>query len=308
VGTASLTGKNLFEDDVAELAGKVKISVAPEKLDPEHAANATVGSTDMFAEIRAEMLAGADTMLHIHGYDYTFREAMARAIQVKQWLGEKPMAMMMFSWPSLGAGVSPKTYGDERERAKASGVALGRAILKAADFIRGLKRDERCTGQVHIMAHSMGNWALRGAVQSMRTFVGNNIPPLFGEVLLMAADEDNDTLNEGHKIAPLLRGCKRVSVYCNRLDQALKASDTAMGNPDRLGGTGPKDLPPLRPKVTEISVASAIDENVDPTGHQYYRSNQVVRRDMLAVLSGQADGEIVGRLEGQDDGRVLLGE
>lgn len=306
VGTATLTGEKLFDTDVEELAGMVEITVAAERMDPEHAANSKVGSTEVFGRMRAEMLAGSDAMLHVHGYDYTFREAVARAIQVKQWLAEKPMTMVVFSWPSLGAGVSPKTYDDERERARASGVALGRAMLKAADFVRGLRKDERCAGLVHIMAHSMGNWALRGAVQSMRTFVGENIPPLFAEVLLMAADEDNDTLNKAHKMAPLLRGCRRVSVYYNRLDEALKASDVAMGNPDRLGGTGPEDLPALRPKVTAISVASAIDPDIDPTGHQYYRNNPVVRRDMLGVLSGADNGDIDGRLRGHGDGAYLL--
>src|SRR3546814_10842584 len=71
----------------------------------------------------------------------------------------------------------------------------------------------------------MGNWALRGAVQAMRTFVGNNIPPLFDEVILAAADEDDDTLQMGHKVGPLLRGCRRVTVYYNHQDLALKASD-----------------------------------------------------------------------------------
>ena len=29
---------------------------------------------------------GADALLMIHGYNYTFRDAVARAAQVKQWL------------------------------------------------------------------------------------------------------------------------------------------------------------------------------------------------------------------------------
>ena len=310
VGTASLDGDELFKLDVDELADAVKITVAPEKMDPNNAAKSAVGSADLFAQIRADMQNGADAMLHVHGYNYTFRQAMARGVQVKQWLSDKAakkdMVMMMFSWPSLGRGVSPKTYDDERVRAGASGPALGRAIMKATDFIRAIKRDERCNGRIHIMAHSMGNFALRGAIQSMRTFVGDNIPPLFSEVLLMAADDDYDTLNDAHKMAPLLRGCKRVSVYYNRLDDALKASDVAMGNPDRLGGSGPKDLTVLRPKVTTIAVASALDPDTDPTGHQYYRTNPIVRRDMLGVLSGAADEEVAGRLKGQADGVYLL--
>src|SRR3546814_5903613 len=105
------------------------------------------------------------------------------------------------------------TYADDRGRARMSGPALGRAILKATDYIRNTPRSERCDGRIHLLCHSMGNWALRGAVQAMRTFVGNNIPPLFDEVILAAADEDDDTLQMGHKVGPLLRGCRRVTVY-----------------------------------------------------------------------------------------------
>src|SRR3546814_3841741 len=80
----------------------------------------------------------------------------------------------MVSWPSAGSGVSKRTYADDRGRARMSGPALGRAILKATDYIRNTPRSERCDGRIHLLCHSMGTWALRGAVQAMRTFVGNN--------------------------------------------------------------------------------------------------------------------------------------
>src|SRR3546814_10331199 len=72
----------------------------------------------------------------------------------------------MVSWPSAGSGVSKRTYADDRGRARMSGPALGRAILKATDYIRNTPRSERCDGRIHLLCHSMGNWALRGAVRS----------------------------------------------------------------------------------------------------------------------------------------------
>ena len=247
VGTADVPGTKLYATDVSEVGETVSINVAGEKLDKDDARNGIVGSDSMFAAIREEMLAGADALLMIHGYNYTFRDAIGRAAQLKQWLEtdtpagirSRPLVMMAFSWPSLGEGVTPKLYELESERARASGVALGRAMLKATDYLRAIKRDDRCTGSVHLMAHSMGNWALRGAVQAMKTFVGNNIPPIFNEVILTAADEDHDTLSKPHKIAPLLGGCRRITVYHNAQDAALKASDGPLGNPDRLGRSGP---------------------------------------------------------------------
>src|SRR3546814_3331364 len=92
----------------------------------------------------------------------------------------------------------------------------------------------------------------------MRTFVGNNIPPLFDEVILAAADEDDDTLQMGHKVGPLLRGCRRVTVYYNHQDLALKASDYAMGNPDRLGRSGPCVPPECPNKVSVVNVADKV--------------------------------------------------
>ena len=313
VGTADVPGAGLFETDVAKLAQKVKIRIEPEKLDADDARDGKVGSDQVFAGIRQDMLTGADALLMIHGYNYTFRQAMARAAQLKQWLEfERPaeirkrdLVMMAFSWPSLGQGVTQKLYELESERARASGVALGRALLKATDFLRAIKRDERCTGSIHLLAHSMGNWALRGAVQAMKTFVGNNIPPIFNEVILAAADEDHDTLARSHKIGPLLGGCRRITVYHNAQDAALKASDVAMGNPDRLGRSGPERVDPASPKVTAVNAAPAIlwERNgapawqEDDTGHQYYRNNPVVRQDMQRVLASLADGDIEDRTE-----------
>ncbi len=311
VGGAVVAGAKLYETDVAKVAKKVKIEVSPENLEVDDARRAEVGSDKIFAGVRKEMLAGADALLMIHGYNYTFRDAMARAAQLKQWLEfeppngirNRPLVMMAFSWPSLGEGVTPKLYEMESERARASGVALGRAMLKATDFLRAIKRDARCTGSVHLLAHSMGNWALRGAVQAMRTFVGNNIPPIFNEVILAAADEDDDTLAKSHKIAPLLGGCRRITVYHNVQDAALKASDGPLGNPDRLGRSGPEWVEAAPKKVTSVNVAPVIkwDRNgapawqEDDTGHQYYRNNEVVRRDMQAVLASDGDDDIKGR-------------
>ncbi len=311
VGTAIVPGTKLYATDVGKLAEGVTVATASENLKVDDARKAKVGSDEVFAQIRDEMLKGADALLMIHGYNYTFRDAMARGAQMKQWLEtgppggirHRPLVIIAFTWPSLGEGVTRKLYELESGRAQMSGAALGRAMMKATDFLRAIKRDARCTGSVHLMAHSMGNWALRGAVQAMKTFVGNNIPPIFNEVILTAADEDHDTLSKSHKIAPLLGGCRRITVYHNAQDAALKASDTAMGNPDRLGRSGPDRSFDMPAKVTAVNAAPAImwERNgapawqEDDTGHQYYRNNPVVRRDMQAVLASTADEDIKNR-------------
>ncbi|MBL29371.1 MAG: hypothetical protein CMM50_17710 [Rhodospirillaceae bacterium] len=324
VGTGTVEGNNLFEQDVDVLAERATISVEPERMNAEDARASRVGSDVVFSRIRERMKAGADAILAIHGYNYTFRQAVARAAQLGQWLapeasdmrGERPEppVMLLFSWPSRGEGVTPRLYDDERARARASGEALGRAILKATDFLRAIKREDRCDGSIHLLAHSMGNWALRGAVQYMKTFVGENIPPLFDEVILIAADEDDDTLGQGYKLAPLLRGSRRVTVYYNHQDWALKASDWAMGNPDRLGRSGPKGAAGVPVKVEPVNVSRKILWDApagekwqeDDTGHQYYRNNPRVRLDLLDVLDGVDARLIAGRQPAEDGGGFVL--
>ena len=314
-GRSDVPGAELYKDDDLKKIGRnTKIEVAPEKLHKTNALKSTVGSLKVFEQIQADMSkAACDALIMIHGYNYTFRESVVRAAQLGQWLSDKPLVMLCFGWPSQGEGVSPGTYKDERRRAEASGVAMGRAILKATDFLRALPRDRQCGQRIHLMAHSMGNWALRGAIRSIRTFVGDNIPPLFDQVILIAADEDDDTLSHAKKLQPILRGAGRVTVYYNNCDIALKGSDWAMGNPDRLGRTGPEDADDLPAKIVPVNTAPVIvtDAEVgvdgsepfetyeewerDLTGHQYYRNNRHVRQDILQVLDGVPDDQIIGR-------------
>ncbi|HMA16660.1 MAG TPA: alpha/beta hydrolase [Kiloniellaceae bacterium] len=302
-GKVSFTGKDLYKKELDDFIGKAKISVEQEALSGDDAAKSKLGSKAIFDAVRTEMLKKGDALIFVHGYDHTFREAAGRAVQLQQWLaaGGKDMTLLLFTWPSAGAGVSRRTYADDRKRAEMSGPALGRAILKATDFIRNTPRTDRCDGRIHLLCHSMGNWALRGAVQAMRTFVGNNIPPLFDEVILAGADEDDDTLQQGHKIAPLLRGCRRMTVYYNHQDLALKASDYAMGNPDRLGRSGPCLTPECPQKVSVVNVSAKIIWNAggpnawtkDPNGHQYFRNNARVRQDICQVLGGKLDDDFL---------------
>jgi len=307
-GKVDFSGTELFKQDADALGQQGRIQVADEQMNAVDGSLSQVGSKAIFSEVRAGMQASQDAVIYLHGYNYTFRAAAARAAQLQQWLaaGGCNLLMFMFAWPSEGAGVAPRTYSDDRERAKCSGIALARALLKAADFIRNTPRAGRCDGRIHLIAHSMGNWALRGAVQAMRTFVGDNIPPLFEEVLLVAADEDDDTLTDPKKMAQIARGCRRVTVYYNQQDLALKSSDVAMGNPDRLGRSGPQNRPGLQAKIVPVNVSPAIIREAtgpqswtqDETGHQYYRNNAVVRADLVQVLQGKLD--IDGRIKRED--------
>ncbi|MQX36643.1 alpha/beta hydrolase [Roseospira navarrensis] len=278
--------------------GEITVATATERLSNRPPSRQVLGSRAVFEHLWHKMAKHErDTMVYVHGFDFTFREALRRTAELKRWYGAngKPMNWVVFTWPSDGRKTPVKSYRSDRKDAEASGTAMGRGILKAADFVRDLQRAQFCGQRVHLMAHSMGNFALRHAVQGMRAFVGDQLPRLFDEVLLMAADADNDALTTDAKLAPLEGLARRVTTYYNAQDLALVVSDWTKMNPDRLGASGPRDLDPLPPKFININCAAAVDWGTDPTGHQYYRNNAVVRRDVLAVLAGSEDDRIDGR-------------
>src|SRR3546814_19770315 len=65
-----------------------------------------LGSKAIFQAVRDEMMAGRDALVFVHGYDHTSREAAGRDVHPQQWraAGGTAMVLLMFSWPSAGAG------------------------------------------------------------------------------------------------------------------------------------------------------------------------------------------------------------
>jgi hypothetical protein len=100
-------------------------------------------------------------------------------------------------------------------------VAFARGFLKVADFIN--QTEARCQQRLHLTAHSMGNYVLRHALQELKRQVGNQLPRLFDQVLMMAADEDDDAFDSRLQIVVSVphHPVFRTSVYFNRNDLAL---------------------------------------------------------------------------------------
>jgi esterase/lipase superfamily enzyme len=284
--------------------GKITaLNVAEEKLDVPDAdldrgdlSKQKLGSEKVFDMVRADMIGReADLLLYIHGFDFTFRAAITRAAELAEFYAPRPLVIFLFTWPGDGSKLPLLAYASDRDDAKASGAALGRGMQKLAHYLRGTDPKNYCGQAMHLMAHSMGNYATRHAVQAVAASAGGNIRRLFDQVLLMAADEDDDALEVEFKLVPLTRMCKRVSVYINPEDLALVVSDTTKGNPDRLGAGGPRNSWAVPDKVSVVNVQKVTGFKEDKTGHQYYRLNTKVRDDVLRVLSGLDSGEIPGR-------------
>lgn len=205
------------------------------------------------------------------------------------------MVVFVFTWPGDGSKFPFLAYASDRDDARASGAALGRGLEKLAHYLRGTHPEDYCGRKMHLLAHSMGNYALRHAVQAIDSSSGGRIRRLFDQVLLMAADEDSDAFDLDHKLKPLTKMCKRVSMYINPDDLALVISDRTKGNPDRLGASGPVNSWSLPDKVSVINCERVINKRNDKTGHQYYRNNALVMGDLIEVLNGTEPGTVSGR-------------
>lgn len=300
-GRAEVTGAD-FE--------QIDIQVAPENLFSEPP---QLGSEAVFQQVRQDMRQQAeDTLIFIHGFNTSFKDALRQTAQIHQVLtapdplnpgNPLKLNMCLFSWPSDGVFLftnpdarSKVAYRNDRLDAAASGPAFARGFLKVVDFINRINREDRCTQRLHLITHSMGAYVLRFAMQEIREFVEDHrIPRIFDQILLMAADEDDDAFDADHKLRLLPRTTRHISVYFNRGDLALWASDSLKGNPARLGTDGPLQPLQLPRNVYPIDCTGVVSRSADATEHSYHLNVERVIIDMQQVLRNRPTDEIPGR-------------
>ncbi|MCP4327514.1 MAG: alpha/beta hydrolase [Alphaproteobacteria bacterium] len=258
-----------------------------------------LGSDEIFETVRERMASGkSDTIVLIHGYASTFEDALARGAEIKdryQYDDNEPN-VFVFSWPANGEMVPMISYLSDRQDARASGVAVARSILRLREYLTALDRSDYCRHSLHLVAHSMGNFALRHAVQGLRGELGwGDLPRMFDNVFLMAADEDNDTFEHDYKLRQLPNLARAVHIYYSPDDQALTISDVTKNNPDRLGSEGPRLKDNLPRKVTLVDCRSVDTTSLGHAKHQYYRAREEVWEDVRQVLADKLPGQIDGR-------------
>lgn len=285
--------------------GSPSHAVAELRVAPEHIPGVTdprdaerqLGSTAVFDGLRERLIENrADLVLLLHGYACDFETALSNAADLKAaWsTAGRPVETAVFSWPADGTIKPWIDYASDRDDARSSAKAVARALLRFLDYLREVERGRWCNADVHLVAHSMGNYVLRNSLQAMISDLGaRRLPRVFKNIFLMAADEDNDAFEDPGKLARLPELGESVHVYFARNDRALTLSDLTKGNPDRLGSTGPRTLTSLPHKVLLIDCA-AVSETSPPTdaNHQYYRKRPEVLDDVRQVLAGTAPEEI----------------
>lgn len=264
---------------------KKSIKVLPD--DPQQ------GSQALFSNLRKKMKKdGADSLIFIHGFNVSFVDAIESAAQLAEEYATRNYKpnIFVFSWPSDGKVTG---YYNDRHDAEASGYAFARGLMKLSGFLKDCKPNQVCHQKVHLMAHSMGNYVLRHALQQAKKISeGASLARIFDEIILTAADEDNDAFEHHYKLAELSNLAQRVTVYFNSGDLALTTSDKVKGNPDRLGHDGPNKPHEVSAKVVLVDASSVVGGIAE---HSYHQENDVVMKDIISVLKGKGSESIKGR-------------
>ena len=277
------------------------VRLAPEKIPKSEKAKKKLGSSAIFDSLRERMRKGeSDTLILIHGYASDFDTAVTRAAEIKlryQFDTGRPLNAFAFSWPADGVMIPQLSYYRDRDDAKASGMAIARAFLRLRQWLNEeVAPEDQCRHRLHLVAHSMGNYALRHAVQAIRSQLGQSrLERAFDNIFLMAPDEDDDAFEHEHKYAGLPDLARAVHVYFSPNDQALVISDTTKFNPDRLGHHGPRNKDNLPRKVTLVDCGAVDKTRLAHARHQYYRIRPEVYRDVRQVLAGIEPRAIEGR-------------
>lgn len=290
------------------------LAIAPENIPDTPGATGApllLGSDLVFDGLRRTLLAQkgrADLVLLLHGYACDFDNALSNAAEVKEVLSTaaKPIETAVFSWPADGTVVPFISYASDRDDARSSAKAIARALMRFLGYLAALERDVRegrmkpdelCRANIHLVAHSMGAYALRQALQALISdHGGRTLPRVFKTIFLMAADEDNDAFEHATKLARLPELAEQVSVYFARNDRALVISDVTKGNPDRLGATGPRTLTALPQKVTLVDCTDVSSTRpLTDANHQYHRKSKEVIEDMRQVIAGRAPETVPNR-------------
>ncbi len=287
----------------AELSGVPEMHVKAQR-------GGRLGSTEIFRELRQKMTAdGRDAIIFVHGFANDFESSIARAAQLAETYlispanGGAPYKpyVLTFSWPSNGKVQPPWEYASDRDDAALSGLAMARALRRFVDF---LNDGEPCPCRLHIVTHSMGNWALRHAVLGLRSLhQGQTLPKIFDNSFLMAADEDEDCFEDFEKLRLLPELARRIHVYHSGNDLALEVSDKTKFNMDRLGTDGPRTFSGISNRIVALDCTDVDFTELGHGNHQYYRLRPEVIEDVRHVLSGHVPPNQIPRREAVEPGR-----
>jgi esterase/lipase superfamily enzyme len=221
-------------------------------------------------------LAGGEVLVFVHGYNNSFEDAARRTAQIAYDLKFRG-APVMYSWPSQARATL--------EGYRTDGQMAGWSEEHLVEFVATLA-EQSGARRVHLIAHSMGNRIVAGALRRLVEQNPAGRIPRFNEVILSAPDVDAEYFKRA--IAPrIVHAADRITIYSSSRDYALKMSRFFNPRARRRLGEGGENLT-VFPEHDNIDVVDATDVETDlfALNHSYHADSPTVLSDMKLLMQG----------------------
>ncbi len=240
--------------------------------------------------------------LFIHGYDNDWLQAVGRYDTIAKQLFDGPASLgeiISFDWPSKGSLLG---YLPDRSQARQTGDDLTNVLSMLYDWMSAQQAaaaknpDNACRARTSIIAHSMGNYALEYAMNALWT--RKNRPllvSLLQEVLMVAADVDNDIFRSGETVTHgdgegLANLSYRITALYTGRDNVLGASAGLKHfGKRRLGRSGLDRTYPVPDNVWDVDCTDLMNPGVngiDVHGEYFNPTETKVYALFRALLEG----------------------
>lgn len=238
-----------------------------------------IGGNSFFNELKQND--SEDILLYIHGFNtqpegaFKIGEKLSNLCQQKS-AKTNQVTVVTLIWPCGNQVGIIRDYFDDQQAADASAFAFMRLLeMFFAWRVKQDQLDTPCTKRINVLAHSMGNRVLRGAIKRVvRYYQQQGMPLIFRNVFMIAADVVNETLEQGQDGQYIPESARNVVVYYASDDFALRSSKVANVKNGiasrRLGHTGPENMDKVPRNVYAIDCDDFNNRYDNPLGHTYF--------------------------------------
>ncbi len=259
------------------------------------------GSTRFFKDIYCTLTDDnkkGDVLFFIHGFNTNLDGVRDNFETLNNKYVDNPNSpiqhIVIFTWPGRTSTL-PFHYSDDKKDAIRSGETLARSFGKMIQFFKAFllhDRNEACKQNIHLMLHSMGHRVFKHTMIEMHS-KQIQIPEIFKEIILMAADIEYDIFEKGNAFENLIDFGDRIHVFHHKKDRVLDISRYTKNFSNRLGIHGRKRLDLESKNIFDVDVSTANDDDEygareDMLNHWYYYSSSEVVNTAIDILNGEA--------------------
>lgn len=238
-----------------------------------------IGSADFLKRLKISPY--RQILIYVHGFANPPNDVFTRANNL-QMLCDKAkkneVLVVPIIWPCDNDISIVRDYWDDQKSADQSAYSFARVLGKFIEWRNSSENNpenDPCLKRLNVLAHSMGNRVLRGALVAWNKYdLPNGVPLLFRNTFMVAADVVNETLHKDKDGRVICDASRNVVVYHASDDVALRASKAAnLKNKiasRRLGHTGPEDMNQTPKNVFRVDCDDVNNDYDWPKGHSYF--------------------------------------